>query len=111
MKNKWLYEKSFPIIVFLCPLMVLYGGFLVWLPPELRNERPSGKQLIMGGIVALIGMFILVLMFSFVWSLLMRIFYGKEQVREWLHTPRYDFGRLLNPIENLFRKICDIALL
>lgn len=109
MKGKWLYEKSFPIVVFLIPLAILFGGFQIWLPPELRNQKPTREQMIIGLGITVFGWFALIWIFSFIWALLMRLLFGRDQVTRWLNETQYDFG-WFNGLERFYRAACALAL-
>lgn len=109
-QKSWFAKKSFPIIVFLCPLTVLYMGFLAVMPKEVLNTKPSLDQFIIGILGAITGWVLLVVVFSFIWVLLMRMLYGSTQVRKWLYEDKPDLERMGNSLESLMRKICELAL-
>ena len=87
-KNRWLFDKSFPTVVFAVPRAIMYGSFLAFVPIEIGNARPSLFQFTVGAFCAVTVMFVLVVIFSIIWTLLMRLFYGNIQVPEWLNEPK-----------------------
>lgn len=98
------------MIVFLCPLIVMYGGFLLLTPREVLNSKPTLSGVLLGLTVATFGMTILVIVFSSIWALLMRIIFGAARVRTWIDQDNYDFGPLGSKFERLMRRICFLAL-
>lgn len=110
-EKSWLAKKSFPVVVFFCPLLVLYGGFLALIPQESLNTKPTPEQFVIGIVSAILGWFVLVFFFSFVWALLMRLIYGSDLVRQWLSEEQASSsGRLGSSIEKLMRRVCKFAL-
>ncbi|MNT37801.1 hypothetical protein D3C72_1739570 [compost metagenome] len=109
-KKSWLAKKSFPVVVFFLPLLVLYGGLLLAVPKEVLSSKPSLEQFVAGMIGAVFGWFTLVIAFSFLWTFLMRLIYGSDIVRQWLQEEHSSTGRIANTIEKFMRWICEFAL-
>jgi hypothetical protein len=106
----WLVKKSFPIVVFVCPLLLLYSIFLFLTSTEVLNTKPSLSLLIVGIGGAIVGWIILVMIFSIIWTFIIRLLFNSTQAREWIYDEKPIFGRIGNTLEIFFRKICEIAL-
>ena len=109
-EKTWLAEKSFPVFAFVLPLIALYGAFLVLVPREILNTKPPLISVVLGLAGAVVAWFVLVVAFSMIWTLLMRLLYGAAQVRNWLEGDKPAFGRFGNSLEQLMRKLCGLVL-
>lgn len=109
-EKTWLAEKSFPLFAFVLPLVALYGTFLVIVPREVLNTKPPLMTVIIGLLGAVVAWFALVIIFSLIWTVLMRVIYGSSQVRNWLDGDKPIFGRFGNSLEGFMRKLCGIVL-
>lgn len=110
-EKSWLAKKSFPVVVFFFPFLVLYVGFLAVIPEDSLNTKPTPEQFVIGIISAVLGWIFLVVVFSFVWALLMRLIYGSDLVRRWLYEEQGSAsGRLGSSIEKFMRRVCEYAL-
>lgn len=105
----WFAKKSFPVVVFLLPLVTIYGVFLAVVPQESLNSKPTAAQFAIGMLVAVVTWLLLVILFSFLWALMLRLLYGSSRVRRWLleeSIPANGSGA----IEKFMRHICELAL-
>ena len=109
-EKTWLAEKSFPVFVFVLPLVALYCAFLVIVPIDALNTKPPLMSVILGLLSAAVAWFVLVIVFSLLWTILMRLIYGASQVRNWLDGDKPVFAQFGNSLEQFMRKLCGIVL-